>query len=140
MFSKMEHSPLKKLSYLIVFVILLISTGKTWAQATNVPLNEDYYHWIDRYEVKSGRVFPQIFTSVKPYRRSDVLDFVDSAAAHGLFQSRSDLFNLKFLRNDSGECSDSSQNISKKTWLKHYYRAATDFLHVNTKYLDVTRL
>lgn len=135
---KMEHPALKKYPLFIVLAILgLISTEKTWGQSTNVPLNEDYYHWIDRYEVKSGKLFPQVFTSVKSYRRSDIVDFVDSAASEGLFGSRSDIFNLNYLRNDSWEWADSSQNVSKKPFLRHFYRTKSDFFHVNTKDFDL---
>lgn len=138
MFSKMEHPPLKKYPLLIVFAIFsLIPSVKTSAQSTNVPLNEDYYHWIDRYEVKAGKVFPQIFTSVKSYRRSDIVDFVDSAAVEGLFQSKSDLFNLNYLRNDSWEWADFDDNLSKKPFLKHFYRSKSDLFHVNTKDFDL---
>jgi hypothetical protein len=134
----MEHPRLKKHPLLPVLAILaLISNQKTLAQSTNVPLSQDYYHWIDRYEVKAGRVFPQIFTSVKGYRRSDIIDFVDSAAAEGLFQSKSDLFNLNYLRNDSWEWSDSSDNVSDKPFLRHFYRTKSDFFHVNTKDFDL---
>ncbi|HEY0744551.1 MAG TPA: hypothetical protein VGD40_23955 [Chryseosolibacter sp.] len=129
---------MKKLLFFGAFAIFaLLANEKTQAQSTNVPLNEDYYHWVDRYEVKSGKVFPQIFSSVKGYRRSDLVDFVDSAASEQLFQSRSDKFNLTYLRNDSWEWADSSQNISKKPVLKHFYRAKSDFFHVNTKDFDL---
>ena len=57
------------------------------AQSTNAPLNEDYYHWIDRYEVKSGFIVPELFTTVKPYKRSAIVAMVDSLQnRHQVFQ------------------------------------------------------
>lgn len=129
---------MKKLPLFSAFAILaLLISKKTLAQSTNVPLNEDYYHWVDRYEVKAGKVFPQIFTSVKPYRRSDLIDFVDSAATEQLFQSRSDNFNRNYLQNDSWEWADSADNLSRKPVLTHFYRVKSDFFHVNTKDFDL---
>jgi hypothetical protein len=138
-FKQMEHSPLKKLPQLIVFTVFaLIISDKASAQATNAPLNEDYYHWIDRYEVKAGKVLPQIFTSIKPYRRSDIIAFVDSIATEGHFGSKADVFNLNYLRNDSWEWVDSANNnVSKRPFLTHFYRSKSDFFHVRTKDFDL---
>jgi hypothetical protein len=134
----MEHSPCKKFSLLIVFMVFgLVSSIKTFGQSTNIPLNPDYYHWIDRYEIKAGKVFPQVFTSIKGYRRSDIVDFIDSAALEGLFQSKTDRFNLNYIRNDSWEFGDSAQNKSERPVLKHFYRSKSDFFHVNTKDFDL---
>lgn len=134
----MTHLFLKKPSKIVILAFFgLLLPFLSPAQSTNAPLNEDYYHWIDRYEVKSGKIYPQIFTSVKPYRRSDIVDFVDSAAQNGLFQSRSDQFNLSYLRNDSWEWAEENDNVSKRPILKHFYRSKSDFFHVSTKDFDL---
>ena len=59
-------------------VIFCTLASLAHAQSTYAPLNEDYYNSIDRYEVKSGRVSTQIFTGVKPYKRSDIVEFLDT--------------------------------------------------------------
>jgi len=41
-------------------------------------LNEDYYHWVTRYEIKAGRIAPELFTSVKPFKRKAIVAFMDS--------------------------------------------------------------
>ncbi|HOX82608.1 MAG TPA: hypothetical protein PLS08_06235, partial [Chryseolinea sp.] len=89
----------------LLFIIGTFSLVK--AQSNYAPLNEDYYHWIDRYEVKSGRVSSEIFTAVKPYRRSDIVAFVDSLhqGDSNVFTSKTDQFNYDYLRNDSWEWS-----------------------------------
>ncbi|HKZ36647.1 MAG TPA: hypothetical protein VJ184_03280, partial [Chryseolinea sp.] len=63
------------------------------AQSSYAPLNEDYYHWVDRYEIKAGRIMPQIFTAVKPYKRSAIAAFVDTLSKQEIFESRTDKFN-----------------------------------------------
>lgn len=134
----MDHPPLKKLPlFIIAGIFQLFGCLPAIGQSTNIPLNPDYYHWIDRYEIKAGKVFPQIFTSGKPYRRSDVVDFIDSVTQQGVFESQTDIFNRDYLLNDSWEWADSTTNISKRPILKHFYRSKSDFFHVSTKDFDL---
>jgi len=107
------------------------------AQSSYLPLNEDYYHTIDRYEVKTGKILPQIFTSVKPYKRSDIVDFADSIQQLGLFTSRADQFNYEYILRDSWEWSNSQTNTSKKPFLKYFYRKKSDFIHVDHPDFDL---
>jgi hypothetical protein len=96
---------------------LLVSFYQAGAQSTNATLNEDYYHWIDRYEIKSGKIVPGFFTSVKPYKRDAIVNYIDTLEASGMFTSRSDQFNREYLKNDSWEWSQSETNDSKKPFL-----------------------
>ena len=85
----------------------------SWAQSTNAPLNEDYYHRIDRYEIKAGHTVNELFTTVKPYKRSAIAAMIDSLDKNdGVFSSASDRFNLSYLRNDNWEWSQSNTNDS----------------------------
>jgi hypothetical protein len=118
--------------YLLIFLPFL-----SVAQSSFVPLNEDYYHWIDRNEVKAGRVYPQIFTSIKPYKRSDIVAFIDSVNSQNVFQSRADQFNREYLTNDSWEWSQQNTNESSKPLLKHFYQKKSDLYNVNTKDFDL---
>ncbi|MBX2965747.1 MAG: hypothetical protein KF845_06350 [Cyclobacteriaceae bacterium] len=101
------------------------------AQSTFVPLNEAYYHTVDRYEVKSGQLSPHIFTGMKPYKRSDIVAFTDSANRAGLFTSPSDRFNLEYLQNDNWEWARPETSDSRKPILKHFYKKKSDFLFVD---------
>ncbi|HZX73244.1 MAG TPA: hypothetical protein VFE57_02405, partial [Cyclobacteriaceae bacterium] len=123
----------------IFFVLLLLMLpGFLLAQSTNATLNEDYYHWIDRYEVKAGRIAPELFTTVKPYRRSLIVAFIDSLnAKDGVFTSRQDQFNYEFLRNDSWEWSRAETSNSKKPFLKQLYKKKSDFYSVDIPDFDL---
>lgn len=107
------------------------------AQSSFAPLNEDYYHWIDRYEIKSGQVMPHLFTGIKPYRRSDIVEMVGSLNEIGVFTSRSDRFNQEYLLNDSWEISRAETSDSKRPVLKHFYKKKPDFFHVDEKWFDL---
>ncbi|MGE0772620.1 MAG: hypothetical protein AB7K37_12965 [Cyclobacteriaceae bacterium] len=108
-----------------------------WAQSTNAPLNDDYYHWIDRYEIKAGRVMPQIFTSVKPYKRAALVGYLDSLDQAGIFASSQDQSNLAYLRNDNWEWSRPTTNESEKPILTHFYKKKSDLLYSDLPEFDI---
>lgn len=108
-----------------------------FAQSTYLPLNDDYYHRLDRYEIKSGRVYSEIFTTIKPYKRSDAVAFIDSVNANGLITSRADRFNYEYFRNDSWEWAKPESNESKRPFLKTFYKKKSDLFHVDTPEFDL---
>jgi len=125
------------MKYLLSFVFVFYMLSGV-AQSTNATLNEDYYHWIDRYEIKSGRIVPGFFTSVKPYKRDAIIKYLDTLSATGsLFSSRSDQYNLEYLRNDSWEWSRSETNTSKKPVLKSLYKNKSDLVYVDIPEFDL---
>lgn len=120
----------------LCFLLLLIP-AVSFSQSTYVPLNEDYYHRIDRYEVKSGEIIPQLFTSVKPYKRSAIIGYIDSLRSIGVLTSASDEFNLEYLNNDSWEWSSATTSDSQRPFLKHFYRKKSDLYSVSTSDFDL---
>lgn len=121
---------------LFFFLVFLISTLVS-AQSTYLPLDEAYYHRIDRYEIKAGRIFPQIFTGVKPYKRADAVAFIDSIQAEGLITSKADQFNYDYLRNDSWEWARPATNDSKKPFLNSFYKKKSDLFYVDVPEFDL---
>jgi hypothetical protein len=120
---------------LVTFFCLAFFTA--FSQSTYVPLNEDYYYRIDRYEVKAGKIIPEIFTAVKPYKRSAIVAFVDSVVQYEVFGSEADRFNKAYLRNDSWEWSRSQERDSKRPFLKHFYKKQADFYSLDTESFDL---
>jgi hypothetical protein len=117
---------MKRILVLLVFCPFWIS-----AQSSYATLNESYYHLIDRYEVVSGQILPQLFTTVKPYKRSDIVSFLDSANQLGVFQSRADQFNLEYFQNDNWEWARPQTSDSRKPIFKYFYKKKSDFLYVD---------
>lgn len=121
--------------FAILFVLVV---GHSQAQSTNVSLNDDYYHWVDRYEIKSGRIAPELFTTVKPYKRDKLVAYVDSLKKRSeVFNSRADQFNYEYLRNDSWEWSRATTNDSRKPVLKGLYRKKSDMFFVDNTEFDL---
>ena len=101
------------------------------AQSSNASLNEDYYHWIDRYETKSGSLSPALFTTIKPYQRKTIVTFTDSLEKSGTFKSKADQFNQEFLQNDSWEWGHAESSENPRVVFKTSYKKKSDFLSVD---------
>ena len=120
----------------LLFLLLIISLN-LHSQSSFIPLNNDYYHLIDRYEVLNGRMSPSLFSSIKPYERRQVAQFLDSLAIDSARLSKADRFNLEYLANDNWEWTGTSANESKKPILKYFYRKKSDLFHVHNKDFDL---
>jgi hypothetical protein len=127
---------MKKLSGLILFLILSLNS---FGQSNYVPLNNNYYHTTDRYEILNGKLAETYFSSVKPYTRKAVAEFIDTLANDSTSLkriSKVDRFNFAYLANDNWEWSTTAQN-DRKGILKILYRKKSDAFHVNTKDFDL---
>ena len=63
-----------------VIIITFLAFHQGFTQSTNAPLNKDYYHLIDRLEIRSGNMAPSHHSAVKPYSRVAIGTFLDSMA------------------------------------------------------------
>jgi hypothetical protein len=121
-----------------LFGILLLNAS---AQSVFVPINAEYNHLIERYEIKNGQFSKNIHSNIKSIRRKDVVNFAIQLEHDSLMKlSNIDKFNLKYLENDSWEWLPDSmlaQTDSKKSFLKYFLRKKTDFYHYQNKDFDV---
>jgi hypothetical protein len=60
-----------------LFLAFIVNTN-VLAQSTNAPLNKDYYHLIDRLEIKLGQMAPNHHSAVKPYTRKAIGGLIDT--------------------------------------------------------------
>lgn len=118
-------TPMKKL--LILFVLLL-TQGLAHAQSTFIPYNRDYYHLIDRFQIKYGNSQNLLQTTFKPLRRVDVSNFLLSIKDHYDSLSPQDQFNYEYLMNDNWEWTNSPFNENDKSWWDLMYDKKSDFL------------
>jgi len=116
-----------------LFTLLTAFAAPLFSQSVNAPLNQDYYHLIDRYEVKKGKLAPQFHSSFKGYQRSEIAEFADSIS----ITSKSDQFNQTYLKNDNWEWAKDYDTKSDKAFLKHFYQRPSDLYAVNTNDFDL---
>lgn len=89
---------------LLCCVILLWRVSYGFGQSTFIPLNDDYYHLIDRLEIKRGKFSEGFHSNVKPFERKAVVALTDS-----IFKEQNanltfvDLATIDYLREDSWE-------------------------------------
>jgi len=115
---------------LVVFINIVIQAT---AQSVYTPLNNDYYHLIDRYEIKSGRFAAQLFTSFKPYLRKDIAAFIDtiSPMTEG---NTTDIKNCMYLDYDNWEWSTlADSGNSAKSFLGKLYQKKNSFYEFHNK-------
>lgn len=92
-------------SFRTLFILLLLSyTCSTYSQSTFVPLNDDYYHLIDRLEIKRGRFSEGFHYSIKPLERKAIVQLTDSVLKDSSIKlTNIDRSTIRFLREDSRE-------------------------------------
>ncbi|MFW5760731.1 MAG: hypothetical protein ACOCXH_07125 [Cyclobacteriaceae bacterium] len=120
-----------------IFAALIFSSSNLHSQSVNAPLADQYYHLIDRYEIKQGKWSETFHSSVKAYQRKAIAAFVDSVKNEDLFFSISDDFNLQYLANDNWEWYDSVPAFNSNPVFNTFYRVPTDFYHVDEKDFDL---
>ncbi|MBB6463905.1 hypothetical protein [Flammeovirga kamogawensis] len=122
-----------------LFVLLLsLNIHAVYSQSSNVPYDPEYYHLIDRYEIKQ-KDFGNIYTNIKPYSRKDIAAFVENfdSTYQGTL-SESDKYQLSYLALDNWEhMSDTTIADVKKPFLKYFYRSKIDLVNVHEKDFDV---
>lgn len=125
---------------LIFFVLLVSNSSFLFSQSANIPLNRDYYHLIDRYEIMSGEFSENIHSHVKPLQRKHIGGFIDSLYQNDYFLgwlSTRDVFNLQYLANDNWEWSQNDESDSSNPLFKYIYRKKSDFLNVDEGDFDL---
>ncbi|OIN60219.1 hypothetical protein [Arsenicibacter rosenii] len=127
------------------------------AQSPYIPLNTDYYHLIDRMEIRQGRWSEGFHSSFKAYNRQSVIQLTDSVLTNQDYPlSATDRFNLGYLRDDSWEwikpiadsvkvdplarhsiVAGTQQGDSEKPLFGIFYKKKSDFYSLQTPELDL---
>lgn len=119
----------KIISHIVtVFLISFITLQTLKGQSSDIPLNSDYYHQVDRFEIRSGQLSSTFDTNIKPYNRQAIGSFLDSLSF--VPASSVDRFNLHYLVEDNREYVQSEKVSTRKPVLKYFYRHPRDFWSV----------
>jgi hypothetical protein len=102
------------------------SAYRVQAQSVAVPLNRDYYHLIERYQVRSRYMLTDF--AVKPWERKAVATLADNLlGSDSIALNSRDYFNLKFLAQDNWEWSSMIDPDAEKPLMKNFYQKRSDF-------------
>ncbi len=85
-------------------LVALLWSSNTFAQSAFIPLNDDYYHLIDRLEIKRGKFSEGFHSNMKPFERRAVVALTDSIRNEFRLDLTSiDRATIEYIRNDSRE-------------------------------------
>lgn len=85
----------------LFFTLLTVSYAS--AQSSFIPLNDDYYHLIDRLEIKRGKFADGFHYNVKPFERKTVVALTDSIIKEDVDLTSRDKETIDYIREDSWE-------------------------------------
>jgi len=121
-----------KTSLKFFFIVFFINN--IYTQSVFVPLNNDSYHIIDRFDIKYPTYNKFLSTSNKPYKRSEVVRFINALTSDSSICVFSDIdhFNLSHLIIDNNEWIDSDFSLSKKQFKYPLYQNKSDMYKVNS--------
>ncbi len=114
---------------LLILLFIVLAQGLIQAQSTFIPYNRDYYHLIDRFQIKYGDKDNLLQTTFKPIRRVDLSNFLLKIADKYEKFSPQDKFNFEYLMNDNWEWTDSPYNKNDKDWWAKFYKKKSDFYY-----------
>ena len=140
--------------FLKLLFILLISVSYVQGQSAFIPLNDDYYHLIDRLEIKRGKLTEGFHSAVKPFERKAVVALTDSILKEGVMNiTNRDWETIDYIREDSWEwanefaSTDSARynKLARLGWFKSpapgkkrkFWQHAPDLYSVNNKDFDL---
>jgi hypothetical protein len=121
---------MKKVLLLVLGYFVCLSA---FSQGTYVPLGGDTYDYVDRIDIKYGRILPMIHTSTKPYLRSEVARMAEALHFSNLKQNKVDQFQIQYLMDDSPEWLDSVVSKTRHPLLRKLYREPASFAHVESR-------
>ncbi|MFY0593385.1 capsule assembly Wzi family protein [Roseivirga sp.] len=118
---------------LLILLFIVVCQSFVQAQSTFIPYNRDYYHLIDRFQIKYGNQENLLQTTFKPIRRVDLSNFLLAIASKYDSLSAQDKFNFEYLMNDNWEWTNSTYNENDKSWWDLLYTKKSDLYYYKTK-------
>jgi hypothetical protein len=86
------------------------------AQSTFIPLNDDYYHLIDRLEIKRGKLSEGFHSSTKPFERKALIRLTDSIQHDATIPlTNKDRYNIEHFLQDSREWTPGPNSVRQDT-------------------------
>ncbi len=125
----------------LLFLLFLTSLQSGFSQSANSAISQISDAFLERIEVKSGKLANSFHANVKPFSREQIGDFLAEIDTSTFLKfSKVDRRNIEYLQIDNWEYISKNQIIetkSKKAILKHLYRIKSDMYHVQNDDYDI---
>ncbi len=128
--------------FLIILFSGLFLNFTVFCQQVQTPVNQDYQHKVERFEIRSGKLSNQLHTTIRPFERQGIIQLIsryDSSGSH-LELSPTDRWNVQYLKSDNWEYlpDGTIPSVSnKKPIFRYIYRKKADFFNAHTKDYDI---
>jgi hypothetical protein len=117
----------------ILFLVSFAVTG----QSAFLPIDQNIYHLIDRFEIKNKYLSNTFHSNVRPYEGFKLSDFLQNLQTDSLDLSPTDSSNLLYLRRLYWERDSMELMAAKKPLLKHFFKQPTDFYAVKNDEFNI---
>lgn len=121
----------------LLLSLLVFGINYGFSQSSFIPLNHDSEHFLDRIEVKTGRLSSSFHSTVRPFSREAAalyLSGLNSGEYYNL--SYIDRRNIDFIKQDNWEFFE-NDSLPSRPLLKYLFRQKSDFLHFKDDDFDV---
>jgi hypothetical protein len=121
----------------LAFVLCVLVYKVSFSQSSFVPLNHASEYFLDRVEVKSGRLSNDFHNTNKPFSRQAVSAYVSGLSSEEYYNlSFIDRKNIDFIKADNWEFID-KDSISHPGFLKLFFKKKNDFIHYENEDFDI---
>lgn len=125
----------------LFFLFFLANLNFGFSQSANSSIYQISDGFLERIEVKSGKLSNAFHTNIRPFSREQIGDFLATIDTSTIIKlSKTDKRNLEYLHIDNWEYIHKNQtinNISRRPLLKHIYKNKSDFYFVQTDDFDI---
>jgi len=120
-----KFSPEKFQTLLFVFLLLICGSKKIFSQSAFIDQSLGTNHYLERMEILSGKISDELHFSALPLQRKKAVAFLDSVKGSSIDFSAVDFKAMSYLYTDNDEWSEYEDAVSKKPFLKYFYRDKT---------------
>lgn len=115
--------------YLVILLFLPVLS--TVSQTTYIPLNHSSTYFLERIEVKSGRISNEFHSNIKPFTRKATVQYLEGLSSAEYYSlSKIDRENIDFIKDDNWEfLTDDTTKHNHKPLLKYIFKKKNDFVY-----------
>lgn len=119
------------------FLVAFFQLPAIQAQSPLLPYDRDYYQLIERLEIKQEFFAKEFHTGVKPFRRKEVVDFLQKYQDSAGSLSAVDAFTISYLLQDSWEYTSDTLTSAVQNKQRKIYQRPADFYSYKDDAWDV---
>jgi hypothetical protein len=116
----------------VVISFLVMAVVPSYAQGTFINFGNEANYYVDRLDIKYGKILPVTHTSDKPYHRGKVAKMAETLMLSNIKFAKVQQSQIQFLMDENGEWLDSLESKTKRPAWK-FWREPASFLHYSTK-------